>query len=150
MRDALLGLEATNLDLVVDGDQVALVEALGGEAVVHDRFETATVRLAGRPGRRRPRAQPRPIRRPGALPEVSPAALADDLARRDFTVNAIAVPLADPGALIDPHGGLDDLRAGLLRVLHERLVRRRPDPGAARRPLRGPARARARADDRSS
>ena len=58
--------------------------------------------------------------RPGALPEVRPATIDEDLARRDFTVNAMAYPLAEDGELLDPHGGLDDLRAGLLRVLHER------------------------------
>jgi tRNA nucleotidyltransferase (CCA-adding enzyme) len=56
---------------------------------------------------------------PGELPEVRPAGIEDDLARRDFTLNAMAVPLAEPGELIDPHGGLDDLRAGVLRVLHD-------------------------------
>jgi tRNA nucleotidyltransferase (CCA-adding enzyme) len=50
--------------------------------------------------------------------EVEPAPLQDDLARRDFTVNAMAVPLAGEPALIDPHGGLDDLSAGILSVLH--------------------------------
>jgi tRNA nucleotidyltransferase (CCA-adding enzyme) len=55
---------------------------------------------------------------PGALPEVAPALLADDLRRRDFTVNAMAVPLSGPAELIDPHGGRADLDAGLLRVLH--------------------------------
>jgi tRNA nucleotidyltransferase (CCA-adding enzyme) len=54
------------------------------------------------------------------LPEVSPATLAEDLVRRDFTVNAMAVPVREPGALVDLHAGLDDLRAGLLRVMHER------------------------------
>src|SRR5206468_7580595 len=58
--------------------------------------------------------------RPGALPEVRPASISEDLARRDFTINAMAFPLSGDGELIDPHGGLDDLRAGLLRVLHER------------------------------
>jgi tRNA nucleotidyltransferase (CCA-adding enzyme) len=55
---------------------------------------------------------------PGALPEVSPGTLAADLRRRDFTVNAMAVPLAGGAELIDPHGGREDLEAGLLRVLH--------------------------------
>ena len=57
--------------------------------------------------------------RPGALPEVGPAELDRDLARRDFTVNAMAVPLSGDPALIDPHAGLDDLRARVLRVLHQ-------------------------------
>ena len=56
---------------------------------------------------------------PGALPEVRPATIAEDLARRDFTVNAMAFPLSGERELLDPHHGLDDLRAGLLRILHE-------------------------------
>ena len=56
---------------------------------------------------------------PGALPEVEPADLGRDLARRDFTVNAIALDLAD-GALAEFPGARDDLRAGRLRVLHDR------------------------------
>ena len=57
---------------------------------------------------------------PGALPRVAAATLGEDLRRRDFTVNAMAVALAgdDLGHLHDPHGGLADLEAGLVRVLH--------------------------------
>src|SRR5687767_14817486 len=81
VRDALLGRETANLDLVVDGDQGALVGALGGAATVYDRFETATVDVNGVPvdvARARTEAYPQP----GALPEVSPAMLAEDLVRR--------------------------------------------------------------------
>jgi tRNA nucleotidyltransferase (CCA-adding enzyme) len=119
VRDALLGRPVTNLDLVVDGDQMPLIEALGAEAIVHDRFETATVELPSGPVDVA-RARTESYSEPGALPEVRPAELADDLVRRDFTVNALAVPLADPATLIDAHGGLDDLSSGLLRVFHER------------------------------
>ena len=77
---------------------------LGGETVVHDRFATATVTGPhGSIDLARARAEAYPL--PGALPEVRPAGLADDLARRDFTINAIAAAVAEPGALIDPHGG---------------------------------------------
>src|SRR5439155_10069056 len=55
---------------------------------------------------------------PGALPEVRPASLIDDFARRDFTLNAMAVPMTGEPRLIDPHGGLADLERGLLRTLH--------------------------------
>ena len=55
---------------------------------------------------------------PGALPEVEPASLAEDLGRRDFTVNALAVTLGD-GELIAVPGALEDLAAGTLRVLHD-------------------------------
>jgi tRNA nucleotidyltransferase (CCA-adding enzyme) len=137
VRDALLGRPTANLDLLVDGDQGALVAALGGEAVVYDRFETATVLVGGFPvdvARARTETYPAP----GALPEVSPATLAEDLVRRDFTVNAMAVPMAEPGELIDPHNGLEDLRAGLLRVMHDRSFG--DDPTRALRAARSAAR----------
>jgi tRNA nucleotidyltransferase (CCA-adding enzyme) len=58
--------------------------------------------------------------RPGALPDVEPASLTEDLSRRDFTVNAMALQLTlNAGQLIDPFGGQRDLEAGLIRVLHE-------------------------------
>jgi tRNA nucleotidyltransferase (CCA-adding enzyme) len=137
VRDALLGRETANLDLVVEGDQGALISALGGEAVVYDRFETATVVVGDVPvdvARARTETYPHP----GALPQVRPAGLDADLVRRDFTVNAMAVPVADPGTLIDLHGGLDDLRSGLLRVMHERSFA--DDPTRALRAARYAAR----------
>jgi tRNA nucleotidyltransferase (CCA-adding enzyme) len=119
VRDALLGAERADLDLVVEGDIAPLAEALGGELREHERFSTATVRNGSlHVDLARSRAEE--YEHPGALPEVHPAPLADDLARRDFTVNAMAIPLTEGGELIDPQGGLDDLKAGLLRVLHPR------------------------------
>ncbi len=119
VRDALLGLPAPNLDLVVVGDPQPLIEALGGDARVHDRFGTATVTTAdGSVDVARARTET--YEHPGALPTVAPAdELGADLARRDFSVNSIAVPVSDPGRVIDPQGGLDDLHAGILRVLHD-------------------------------
>ncbi len=60
--------------------------------------------------------------RPGALPKVSPSTIDADLLRRDFTINSMALQLngAAPGKLLDPTGGTADLRAGLVRVLHDR------------------------------
>ncbi|MBC8097880.1 MAG: CCA tRNA nucleotidyltransferase, partial [Armatimonadetes bacterium] len=55
---------------------------------------------------------------PGALPTVTPDSIQTDLQRRDFSINALAVAL-DTGQLLDPFGGLDDLRAGMIRVLHD-------------------------------
>ena len=118
VRDALLGHATANLDLVIEGDQMLLIEALDGAAVIHDRFETATVEAGGAEldiARARTESYPYP----GALPEVEPAELGRDLERRDFTVNAIAVAVADPGLPIDPLGGVDDLAAGMLRVMHD-------------------------------
>jgi tRNA nucleotidyltransferase (CCA-adding enzyme) len=76
---------------------------------------------------------------PGALPEVAPASeIEADLERRDFTINAIALPLQGEPEPIDPHGGRADLEAGLLRVLHPRSFA--DDPTRALRAARYAAR----------
>ena len=118
VRDVWLGREPRELDLVVEGDAVALARALGGDVAVHDAFGTASATGAGwRVDLAMARRERYPA--PGALPEVEPASIEEDLARRDFTVNAIAVTLAD-GELLAVDGALEDLASGRLRVLHER------------------------------
>jgi tRNA nucleotidyltransferase (CCA-adding enzyme) len=118
VRDLLLGRGRADLDLVVVGDAAALAGLLGADPVEHERFATAKARLAGHEvdlATARTERYPRP----GALPEVEPAdSIEADLGRRDFTVNALAVPLQGEARLIDPHGGRADLEAQLLRVLH--------------------------------
>ena len=86
-------------------------------------------------------------RGPAALPVVEPAGIDADLARRDFTVNALAAALAGPraGTVIDPFGGRADLEAGLIRVLHPDVVPRRSHPALPGGALRRPARVRDRA-----
>jgi tRNA nucleotidyltransferase (CCA-adding enzyme) len=119
VRDLLLGRERTDLDVVVEGDAAALAAELGGESVADDRFATAKAVLDGVEfDLATARAESYP--HPGALPEVRPASVSEDLARRDFSINAMAVPIGSEPELIDPHGGLADLEAGVLRVLHER------------------------------
>lgn len=125
VRDLMLGEQSVDLDLAVEGDAPRaareLAERLGGHAVAHDRFGTATVRAPGLSvdvaATRRERYP-----EPGALPEVEPAGLEDDLRRRDFTINAMAVALLGDqlGRLHDPLGGRADLEAGTIRVLHSR------------------------------
>ncbi len=88
---------------------------------LHDRFGTALLRWDGcRVDIAARRAESYPA--PGALPEVRPGTSEEDLARRDFTVNAIAVALggARRGELTGAEHALEDLDAGRLRVLHER------------------------------
>ncbi len=119
VRDLLLGRGRADVDLVVEGDPAALASALGVEPYAdHDRFGTLKVELDGHEvdvAAARSESYPEP----GALPVVERgASLEADLARRDFTVNAMAVPLAGEPRLIDPHGGVADLAGGLLRVLH--------------------------------
>jgi tRNA nucleotidyltransferase (CCA-adding enzyme) len=127
LRDLLLGSKAIDLDLAVEGDPAPiarqLAEETGGRAVLHERFGTATVEgpaysldLA--------RTRRETYDHPGALPTVEPAGLDQDLARRDFSINAMALRLTAPaGELIDPFGGERDLRQGLVRVLHDRSYR---------------------------
>src|SRR4051812_23346550 len=107
VRDLLLGRERTDLDVAVEGDAAALGRRLGGEIREHQRFSTATVSLDGLEVDLATARSEHYARR-GALPEVRPAAIAEDLARRDFTVNAMAVALAGDPRLIDPHGGARD------------------------------------------
>lgn len=118
VRDLLLGQGRTDIDLVVEGDATALASRLGGEVVEHERFATAKARLGAHDvdiATARSETYPHP----GALPEVEPTAgIAADLARRDFTINAMAIPLRRDAELIDPHHGRADLESGLLRILH--------------------------------
>jgi tRNA nucleotidyltransferase (CCA-adding enzyme) len=123
VRDLLLGATSVDLDIAIEGDARDVARAvaarLGGAAVEHERFGTATVKAEGltvdlASTRRETYAQP------GALPDVEAAPLDDDLARRDFTINAMAASLARDrlGEVRDPHGGRADLEAGVIRVLH--------------------------------
>lgn len=120
VRDLLLGRGRSDIDLVVIGDAAALAADLGAEVIEHERFATAKARLDGHEidiaG-----AREESYARPGALPDVSPASTIEaDLRRRDFTINAMALPLRGEAQLIDPHGGRSDLEGNLLRVLHKR------------------------------
>src|SRR4051794_5373633 len=119
VRDLLLGREPINLDIAVEGDAAALGRKLGGEIKAHERFATATVHTDGLE-LDLATARTETYAKPGALPEVRPAPLVENLARRDFAVNAMAVPLIGDHELIDPHGGLADLERSILRVLHDR------------------------------
>jgi tRNA nucleotidyltransferase (CCA-adding enzyme) len=119
VRDLLLGRSPENLDVAVEGDAVAVARRLGDGVIEHERFSTAETTLGAMEiDLTSTRTESYPA--PGALPEVKPGSLAEDLARRDFTVNAIAWPLQGEPQLIDPHSGQSDLESGLLRVLHER------------------------------
>lgn len=121
VRDLMLGRGRADIDLVVEGEPAALAAALGAETVAaHARFGTMKIDWNGEEidlaAARRER-----YARPGALPTVELGApIRTDLARRDFTINAMAIPLADPDDLLDPYDGGRDLRAGLLRVIHDR------------------------------
>jgi len=150
VRDFLLGRPVLDVDLVVEGMpavELAKEAAPAGIRVVaHGRFGTVSLQESEDRGggavdlagvRRETYAHP------GALPSVEPAGLDEDLRRRDFTVNALAVPLSTAArrsrpAVIDPADGLADLEARVLRVLHPRTFH--DDPTRALRGARLAAR----------
>ncbi len=131
VRDLLLGRTPRELDVVVSGDAgrfagdlLSMLE-LRREGTpiltLHDRFGTAAlVWPAGRVDVARRRAESYPVA--GSLPEVRPGTDEEDLERRDFTVNALAVPLSGSraGELVAVDHAVSDLQGGVLRVLHDR------------------------------
>jgi tRNA nucleotidyltransferase (CCA-adding enzyme) len=125
VRDLLLERPNCDLDLVAELDAIKLAETLaklkGGKVIAHSRFNTAkivwdkwSVDIAT--------ARAESYAKPGALPSVQCRCdIRNDLRRRDFTINAMAVDL-DPAhfsELIDLHGGVADLEKGLVRILHD-------------------------------
>ncbi len=138
VRDLLLGRPRADVDLVVEGDAAALAARLGGASAEHDRFGTVKVEVEGHEldiASARTETYPAP----GSLPVVAPAGgIEVDLGRRDFTINAMAVPLTGEPRVVDPHGGRADLERGVLRVLHPRSFE--DDPTRAIRAARYAAR----------
>jgi len=132
VRDLLRGEPSRDADIAVHGDAVRVARRLakvlgGGRVVVHRAFGTAVVRAGGvRVDLAATRSERYP--HPAALPVVAPADIDADLARRDFTVNALAAGLSGPraGELLDPFDGRADLAAGTIRILHEESFRDDP------------------------
>ena len=130
VRDLLLGRAAPDVDLVVEGDGVAfarlLREEIGGNVAIHETFGTASIEeTVGPSGAALGRIDVASARRerydaPGALPVVSAATMEEDLRRRDFSANALALALQASafGRLLDPLGGRLDLGKRRLRPLH--------------------------------
>ena len=124
VRDALLGLQVTDIDIAVVGMTSGLprgvARALNGRVVAHSQFNTFALEASGR-HIDLAMARHETYAKPGALPTVAPGTMQQDLARRDFTVNAMAVSISANsfGDLLDPFNGKSDLNSGRLRVLHD-------------------------------
>jgi tRNA nucleotidyltransferase (CCA-adding enzyme) len=124
VRDILLGKRGFDVDIAVEGDAIRLAERLAerldGRVRAHDRFGTAVVVYDGDERVDVVTCRTEFYDAPAALPTVEHASIRDDLFRRDFTINAMAVSLkgAEFGRLVVPFGGRRDLEAGALRVLH--------------------------------
>lgn len=140
VRDLLVGRQHDDLDIVIEGDGLAVAQALSraidGDLKRHHAFRTATVTTPGGLRLDVATARKEEYPRPGQLPQVVAGALDDDLMRRDFTINTMAISLAadDWGRFIDPLNGLTDLTAGRLRVMHSRSFA--DDPTRVLRALR--------------
>lgn len=124
VRDLLLGRVIADIDLTTEADAPAVArQALpDADVTTHARFRTASVQIGEHridltTSRRETYAHP------GALPDVEPAPISEDLLRRDFTVNALALRLNGHAVLLDPADGRDDLRQRQVRVLHDNSFR---------------------------
>ena len=134
VRDLLLGTPTLDIDLVVEGDAVYLARQLaaryGGRVRSHRRFGTAKWLISDSQLPTGDAQLPSSLdfvtartefyEHPSALPEVERSSIKQDLHRRDFTINTLAIQL-DPdcfGELLDFYGGENDLLRGLIRVLH--------------------------------
>ncbi|MGH0032320.1 MAG: hypothetical protein ACQGVC_21210 [Myxococcota bacterium] len=144
VRDWLLERPLRDVDLLVEPGEPSAADLAraaappDAEIEVHERFGTVVLRGGGGvvdlAGSRRETYE-----HPGALPVVEPAPLEEDLWRRDFSVNAVALPLskaarARHAGIVDPTGGLEDLSKRSLRVLHPQSFR--DDPTRALRAAR--------------
>jgi tRNA nucleotidyltransferase (CCA-adding enzyme) len=129
VRDLLLGQPINDLDIVVEGDAVklgkSLVEKFGGKLTPHHKFHTAIWDISSTFNVERSTldlitARSETYSHSGALPTVKPSTIEDDLRRRDFTINAMAIRLDGVhfGELLDPLNGQDDLEKKIVSVLH--------------------------------
>jgi len=125
VRDLLLGVPNLDLDIVVEGDGISFSEKLAvrlkAKLIRHKRFGTATVVLASHCKIDIASARQESYPHPAHLPQVRPGSLKEDLFRRDFTINAMALDLGKEnfGRLIDFFGGQEDLKQKKIRILHD-------------------------------
>jgi len=124
VRDILLGERNFDVDIAVEGDAIALAQALadalGGRVRAHEKFGTAVVVYGDGERVDVVTARTEFYDAPAALPAVEHASIREDLFRRDFTINAMALSLKgdDYGRLVDPFSGRADLEQKRIRVLH--------------------------------
>ena len=122
VRDVILGQDINDLDFGIEGDALSfsrvIARELDGEVIDHPQFMTTSV-IAPDIKIDLATSRKETYTGHGMLPQVVPGSVSDDLARRDFSINAMAIPLwQEHPKLLDPYGGLIDLNARLIRVLH--------------------------------
>lgn len=125
VRDLMLGARNLDLDIVVEGSAIRLgqelTRRLGGSLVTHNKFGTCSIVMKNRTKIDLATARKEVYEAPAALPTVEFSSLKDDLVRRDFTINAMAVSLnkGNFGQLIDFFAGEEDLGRGRIKVMHD-------------------------------
>ena len=125
VRNLLLNIQNLDIDLVVEGDGISfankLAEKIDARTKSHEKFCTATLMLQDRTKVDVATARTESYSRPAVLPDIEPSNIKQDLARRDFTINSMAIKLSGKGIffLIDLFEGEIDLKNGLIRVLHD-------------------------------
>ena len=128
VRDLLLKQPTFDIDIVVEGDALRVAKEMqsrwNGTLQVHEQFGTATVTPANpnTPKVDFVTARCETYQNPGTLPKVKRGTITEDLQRRDFSINALAMRLDSTnfGTVIDKTGGLNDLKTGTIRVLHNK------------------------------
>jgi tRNA nucleotidyltransferase (CCA-adding enzyme) len=132
VRDLFLGVENFDLDITVEGNGISfarrLAKKLKSKIIIYERFGTASLTLNN--CLKVDLATTRKERYPtlASLPVVSLGSLKEDLGRRDFTINAMAINISqdESQVLIDPFGGKNDLKKGIIRILHNNSFRDDP------------------------
>ncbi len=129
VRDMLLGFQNFDLDFVIEGSAIAVAEKLvklhPDKFIIsskHERFQTATLNFLGAEKRLIDLSTARQefYEYPAALPTVEPSLLKEDVFRRDFTINTLALSLGPVNfELINYFNGVEDLTLGIVRVLHQ-------------------------------
>lgn len=125
VRDILLGKPITDLDLTLEGDAIGVAKRFArkwkAELIVYKQFGTATAVLPNQTRIDFATTRKECYPHPGALPVIKPGTLQEDLFRRDFTINAMAIAVHPGrfGQLVDYYGGQKDLARRVIRVLHE-------------------------------
>ena len=123
VRDLLLGVDNCDIDIVVEGDGLKFAQSLSGKLngslIMHEQFGTATIEASCKVDIATARSER--YKSPAAYPCVKPGKIKDDLQRRDFTINAIALFLNTNRfrEIVDFFNGTEDLKNGIIRVLHD-------------------------------
>ena len=124
VRDLLLGRSNLDIDIVIEGDGIRFAQSFadrqGAKVKTHQRFGTAVVIMSDGFKIDFATARKETYVKPGNLPYVSAGSIEDDLYRRDFTINAMAIDLSEKGfgELVDAYNGFSDLENRIIRIIH--------------------------------